>query len=452
MEGQKKVYTAEEVKQLAPGYRGKLENFDVTKIGKKPKVIKKTLGPKSPAVTPPILPQSAQQPTPQRNESMITDAIFGIGVSVTEIAPRQNFDINLSKLPTLCAEIYDNYKPDERQLDRILMREEVAYYGTALMWLRLLNIKAKQGNQALTSAEKDICKATAKDTFNVPAPLSVYLNEIGPYKDKMGKETQLSIPDLPTSRAQEFGGYHASNITADNHNLFEEVPSLGVAGDMVMALASEGDEPAVNFHIGTPANTQLSSNLVGRFSPIGPRRQEIRQRLIGMGITSTTFPEYVKDTRFNLRYLRSISDILGKLETFRVDKMCFDNLTIAGGEAQTIETKPIEKEEGKWTEVSVQPTSASTSSIAFMGASYVFGFQLYKEDGPGRTQLERMANWCCVEQKPESVWANHERWHANRNARRNLPSGIGTARFRAVAIKQNIHTENVVRCMIKTPR
>lgn len=403
-------------------------------------------------VTPPTMAHVAKQETPQRNESMITDAIFGIGVSVTEIAPRQNFDINLSKLPILCAEIYDNYKPDERQLDRIIMREEVAYYGTALTWLRLLNIKAKQGNQALTSAEKDICKATAKDIFNVPAPLCIFLNEIGPYKDKMGKETQLNIPPLPTSTAQNFGGYHSANITADNHNLFEEIPSLGIAGDMVMALAAEGEEPAVNFHIGTPANTQISGNLCGRFSPVGPRRQEIRQRLIGMGITSTSFPEYVQNTRFNLRYLRSISDILGKLETFRVDKVCFENLTIAGGEAQTIVTQPIEKEQGKWTDVSVQPVSASTSSIAFMGASYIFGFQLKKEDGLGEDQLAKMANWCCVEQRTGQIWADFEAWNRNRNARRNLPEGIGTARFRAIAIRQNIHTENVIRCMIKTPR
>lgn len=55
----------------------------------------------------------------------------------------------------------------------------------------------------------------------------LYLNEIGTFCDKMGKETRLSIPPLPTAVAQGFGGYHAAEITADTHNLFEEVPSLG---------------------------------------------------------------------------------------------------------------------------------------------------------------------------------------------------------------------------------
>lgn len=451
-QAEKKVFNADEIKQLAPGYRGKPENFDVAKVGRKPRTNKKILGPKSPNVVPPLMTNTPQIKGVQRNESLITDAVFGIGVSVAEIAPRQNFDINLSKVPTLCAEIFSNCKPDERQLDRLIAREEMSYYGTALMWLRLLDIKAKQGTTALTSAEKDICRVTAKDTYNVPAPLCIYLNELGPYKDKMGKETQLNVPNLPVAVAQNFGGYHANSITQENHNLFEEVPSLGVAGDMVMALTAEGEEPAVNFHVGVPAHTRVSENLTGRFTPIGPRRQEIRQRLIGMGITPTTFPEFVAGTRFHLRYIRSLSDIIGKLETFRVDKMCFENLTIAGGEAQTIVTQPIEREHGKWTDVSVQPTSASTSSIAFMGASYVFGFQLRKEDGLGATELERMQNWCCIEQIPGQEWINYAGWRENRNARRNLPDGIGTARFRAIAIRQDVHTENVVRCMIKTPR
>lgn len=263
------------------------------------------------------------------------------------------------------------------------MREEFAYYGTCLLWLRLLDIKAKQRDTALTSAEKDICKATADDVYNVPAPLAAYLNELSPYKDRMGKETRLHVPDLPIAIAQNFGGYHAATITAANHNLFEEILSMGVAGDIVMALTAEGEEPTVNFHVRVPANTQISDNLVGRFRPIGPRRQEIHQRLIGMGITTTAFPEFVPRTKFNLRYMRSISDIVGKLETFKIEKVCFKNLTASGGETQVIKTHPIEPEPGKWTDISVQPTSASTSSTALIGASYMFGFQLYKEDGPG---------------------------------------------------------------------
>jgi hypothetical protein len=39
------------------------------------------------------------------------------------------------------------------------------------------------------------------------------------------------------------GGYHSPEITEETRNLVEEVPSLGIAGDMVMALCQDGIEP-----------------------------------------------------------------------------------------------------------------------------------------------------------------------------------------------------------------
>jgi hypothetical protein len=71
----------------------------------------------------------------------------------------------------------------------------------------------------------------------------------------------------------------------------------------------------------------------------------------------------VTDTRFNLRYMRSISDILGSIETFRREKVTFKNLTKSEGELG-------------WSKRSVQATAAATSSTAYMGAAYIFGFQL----------------------------------------------------------------------------
>jgi uncharacterized tellurite resistance protein B-like protein len=91
----------------------------------------------------------------------------------------------------LATEAYDNYSVDEKQLDRVIARGEVAYYSTAMLHLCLLEVKAKQGDQALMSSEKDVHKAVHDDTFNILQPLFAYLNEIGTYADKMGKETLL---------------------------------------------------------------------------------------------------------------------------------------------------------------------------------------------------------------------------------------------------------------------
>lgn len=158
----------------------------------------------------------------------------------------------------------------------------------------------------------------------------------------MGKETLLKVPPLPVTVVQNFGGYHSEAITVDTHSLFEEVPSLGIAGDMVIALASHEAEPTPNFHIAFPEGTLAATNLAGNFSPIGQRRPEIIQRLAGYGITSAQFREYVPGTRFNLKYLGALSDIVGRFETFRNEHVVFKNMGLAGGETQIIKSVPTE--------------------------------------------------------------------------------------------------------------
>lgn len=134
------------------------------------------VGPSSPALPLPTHPQT--KTTPQTNESIISEAIFGIDVSVTEIEPRQEFWINLSEAMNIAVNVYDSYRANEPTLDRRIAREEVMYYVTALLQLRRLEIKAKQGDTALNSAEKDMRKAVEQQTFNVPKPLHVYLQQI----------------------------------------------------------------------------------------------------------------------------------------------------------------------------------------------------------------------------------------------------------------------------------
>ncbi|PNF36255.1 hypothetical protein B7P43_G08463 [Cryptotermes secundus] len=370
------VYTKEEIAQLAPRYRGKPENFDPSKkrppgpILKKIEAPKKKLGPASPTMTRGSEVDKPQKSTPQRNDSIISKSIFGVDVCIVPIEPRQNFQTNLSKIDDIATETYSSYVPDFKQLDRKLAKEEVAYYATGLLWLKLIDIKAKQGRQALSSDEKELRKATNEVEFNVPQPIHAFLAQIGNVTDKMGKETELDVPNLPTSVAQGLGGYHSPTINEDNHNLFEEIPSLGIVGDMVMLLTSEAPEPELNIRVGHPQNTIFTEYLVGVRLPMGPRCPEIVQRLAGQGITTAIFPEYVENTRFNLRYMLSISDILGQFEMFRIEKVSFPKLTMSGGISQVILTKPLLTVglQQNWCNTIVQATSAANESIAEMGA------------------------------------------------------------------------------------
>lgn len=460
---EKKSYSVEEIKKIAPNYRGKAENFNPDKAGKRsskpqPKVTERKDAGKTKSssdIPPPAHINTPQTPTPQRNESIISEAVFGADVAVIPIDPRQNFASSYAKIVDLAKETYANFLADNRQMDRVFTEEEFCYYCVALLWIRLIDIKAKQGRITLTTEEKEIRKVTTDKVLNVPAPVHAYLSQIGNIVDKMGKETEIEVPDLPIAIAQGMGGYIHNAINLDNHNLWEEIPTLGIAADVIMAVASANNQAQVAVRIGIPEGSQLTENLPG-FKPtiLVERRPEIRQRLNGQGITATEFPEYIGGTRFNLRYLQSLSDMVGQQETYRVEKMNLQSLTANGGESQVIITRPIPGDQSldSWRRCDVQATSAACESTAQMGASFVFGFQTYKEDGPGEAITARAQKWSCLRATPQDGWVMPQQWYDNRNARRNLPAGIGTERFRASTMRQTIAVSDVVRRMIKTER
>lgn len=148
MEAEKKTYSQDEIKKIAPGYRGKAENFDPSRMGKKsskpPTQSKQNkLGPKTNEVPKPMLMDSNKNPTPQRNESMISEAIFGVDVKVQPIDPRQNFSTTYARMPLIANEVFQQYRSDNNMIDRHIVKEEFIYYATALLWFKLIDIKAK---------------------------------------------------------------------------------------------------------------------------------------------------------------------------------------------------------------------------------------------------------------------------------------------------------------------
>ena len=131
--------------------------------------------------------------------------------------PRENVDANFCMLPHISNQVYQELSKDANQLDRSFTKEELNYYTTGLLWLRLLDIKKKSNRQNLTAAEKDIIRTTEDDVYVIPAPIYAYLHSIGNVKDAMGKPKYLNIPDLPVAAAQGLGGYHNVTIDAGTH-------------------------------------------------------------------------------------------------------------------------------------------------------------------------------------------------------------------------------------------
>lgn len=99
-----KVHSVDQIMKIAPGYRDKPENFDLSKIKGKPSSSKaqSKLGPSTDKVPQPKFlnePQTPTETTPQKNNLMINEGIFGIGVSITLINPRQSFASSYANIP-----------------------------------------------------------------------------------------------------------------------------------------------------------------------------------------------------------------------------------------------------------------------------------------------------------------------------------------------------------------
>lgn len=73
--------------------------------------------------------------------------------------------------------------------------------------------------------------------------------------------------------------YHAAAINRDTHNVFEEVPTLGDIGDVLMSMSADDDNANVETPVEVPAGSALTENLLGWRRTAPPTSFESKQRL-----------------------------------------------------------------------------------------------------------------------------------------------------------------------------
>ncbi|KAJ8728514.1 hypothetical protein PYW07_006210 [Mythimna separata] len=274
--------------------------------------------------------------------------------------------------------------------------------------------------------------------YNVPQPIYLFLKEIGEVKDVTGKTVHLADHTLPVTVVQGMGGYHSQSINAATHNLYEEIPSLGICGDIVMAESSDAATPVANFRV-LPQQTKATRALCGNFGPIGTRKEEVRILLNSVGVTPTSFDEVIGGTRLNIHLIQKVSDYFAGSPTFRNEKVKLDALTVEGDAAQLIKSVPTDENvdpRARWTNVVIRPISAVANETSTLGASYLMGYQLAK-----MPIADSNANWCCVEQASDAhPWAIPPEWINNRNDRRAVPPGMEIERFVSISDSQRNRT------------
>lgn len=405
----KLVYTMEEIKTIAPNYMGKPENFD-------PERAKSKLRPHYSLESANFYDQNAFV-LPKPVTSDINRQFEKMYVRNLESFAASEFYGNYSKLIDIVEGMHRCYSSTRANKLRL---EELAYFATAMLHMKILEVRTR-GHCLMSDSERIVRQHVSSIIFNIPLPLFIYLNEIGIWNEKLSGMFNMNLPCLPVATIGRYGGYHAPEINDTNHNLFEEVPSLGVAGDMLMSLCFNGEQIDPHFRLGKPMNTEFTTNLLGRFNmdPLSEVSQDVIRRLNQHGIKADYFSETFHNTRLNIPYILHISHLLGKLKCFHIFAFSFENVSIQGGMTQVVQCFPknIEKKEN-WRECIVSPKAFYTDTDEIYSHAVVFGFQLHKEDGPGARRSEKVANWTCLRGCGPTPWIMPDEWYANRNERR----------------------------------
>lgn len=244
-------------------------------------------------------------------------------------------------------------------------------------------------------------------------------------------------------------------IDATTHNLYEELPSLGVSADVLMPIAGADSRPLRPVIRTVPPGYTATQALCGFYGQPGVRKEELAIVLNSYRVSATNFQTSKPNTRLNIPLINYASDQLAKIDTFRKEKIAFSAMTADGDATQLIESVPTDEAivGEKWTNQVVRPFHCSKEHEAVLGAVYYTGFQLKKEAiGEGDDSHH---NWCCVHPTATAT-AGSTRvpvdWISNRNDQRRVPPGFSIRRFTGMSDSQGTWTTVIIRRMIKTMR
>lgn len=345
-------------------------------------------------------------------------SLFSLGVRTREVAPLETFSPMNPSLMDVSRTTYKEITTDVPTLENTILPEYMDYYFTAIYWLRAISLKEKN-SQEMTQQEKDISRLTRSLTFCLPEPLFLEVRQTGNVLTPLRQHLKTKFPPLPHHILQGHGGYFGATLPPDPgvnntiHNLYEELPCLGVAAAAIRAALSDMDpgpyQSAVTFQ-----GLQPNSNLVG-FRDIGFRSNEAKILAQDCGITDQLFPSYPNNTSFNLKLITSMSNILAKTDTFKNSEVVFENLTDTGAQSQLIITHPEPTENSTCSRGEQVNTSITREATSVYGSATFFNSQLIKENG-----LDDDPGYWCLFSPTEEI-PIPQPWIENRNIRRNLP-------------------------------
>lgn len=397
--------------------------------------------------------RALQNPTPMKEHPMFEDSIFGTEIKVSERNARTKLSPMCASIIPITNEMWDEIKVDQNQTDKQMLVEGLRYYSTGLMWTRIIDLKTKT-SQVLTSQEEKIQSLTQDIAFKVPQPIFLWLSALGVVKCTTTGQTLIpKFPELPHAQVAGHGGYYGALNNA-THNIYEEVPALGVCAEAIRrAVSNVQPGPYQSSIVALPLNA--NTNLPG-FSELGTRSPEAREFFTSIGITADEFPETVAHTSFNIDLMCKISDWIGNTVTFTIQPITIRTIGVNGAQAQIVISRP-KTSTLAITNINdrVKETSLSRNSSTTFGLANYCLFQLMKEsyNVPGNTPSQNASAWSCVSWTGvNEATTIPAAWLANRNERRDIPAEYTAERFSSICQQLRNMRNRTVKMMVIAKR
>lgn len=408
-------------------------------------------------LTPANAPKTLPKPTRLHDTSHVKmtetspaeGSVFSTGMSVREVVPRLTFTPSAPALVDITRQTYSELVTDEPNLSKVLLPEYLDYYATAMLWLRIASLKQKN-SQALTLEEQDLLTLVQHTPFVTPEPITLQLRQLGNVVSQTKQHLYPSFPTLPVHILGGVGGYYgpiappAAGVDDTVHNLYEEIPCLGVLATAVRAAISNA-LPGVYPSPLTYDGLQPNRNLLG-FRPLGSRRQEPKNLAFDNGINEQDFPSYPPNTGFSFSFVTAISNILSNTKTFKNTEILFSTLNEIGAQSQLVISRPLDTPGTNNLRGEQLVTSLGSESISVYGSAIFFDSQLVKEpsqDGDDTT-------WVLFDPTPDIIVPPE--WIANRNDRRNLPIQYMQRVFTSISQQAASFRINTVKTLVLTKR
>lgn len=301
-------------------YRGNPANQRDPKAQNAWKAPNRGKGPRVPKPDPRLAPANLPPPTRKHDTSHVKvtegnpydSSLFASNMSVRENVQRQEFSPSAPALIEIARQTYAELITDDTALSKVLLPEYLDYYATSMLWLRVITLKMKN-SQPLTPTEEALLVQTQTTSFNLPEPLLLQVKQLGNVVATTKQHLYPKFPDLPTQVINGLGGYYgnlvapAPNVDNTLHNLYEELPCLGVTSEAVCNAISNAPPGPYQSNV-TFEGLQPNSNLLG-FRPLGSRRNEPKNLAFDNSITDVEFPAYPVNSGFNYQFITAISNV-----------------------------------------------------------------------------------------------------------------------------------------------